>query len=582
MMPQSWEAQKLFKAKNFPYNWEMLQMPLSEYNYIDSTIVQYDGVWWMISVLSTINAHFLHVLYADSPIGPWKHTPHNCYVDDTYQNGLNSNDVRPFIRCHGDHPEEASIVEGSTHMLTPHNFRITKKNHPFTGFRPGGSIFEYNKKLFRMVQGTHGSYGDVLDVYEIKRLSKVLPMQEVKIPEFRYNLLQHHHKHVQMGTMQYPIRPGDVNEDVIDYWNQARMHHMDLKFVSNYGGIAGNDLWVGVMDGDSDVEKGGKLRNEAKHVIKSLQNRHELKDFDYNRYWKFYDRCTANRKMNNDFKLSANTTFIDYQALQIEQSLKSITQRNEELCFFSAASSNHYKELMVFILHFFEMYPCRTLYIYDLGFSEEEVKFLKELPNVHVVELHMPRGYFEYKACVFKPFMLLDIVDGYGSKHQCKEFFYGDTSIVLRRQFDELAFNELDRVGIVAESPQVYPQIEMTHPGMYEYFGIDRDDSYLSDYEANNSPDSHVFRLNQVQAGLQLVSTLNRRMRNEFYVPWMKCAYDNTKCLSPGGFKTDYLTDPRDIYKVLNNTVKIFRYVLGNIWRRYQCISQSVSLANIS
>ncbi len=77
-----------------------------------------------------------------------------------------------------------------------------------------------------------------------------------------------------------------------------------------------------------------------------------------------------------------------------------------------------------------------------------------------------------------------------------------------------------------------FSQIEFTHPGMYKFFGVDRE----ADHNASLARGNDVLR--QVAAGLLMFDVRNRTIRDHLFVPWSECAL-NPACLSPGWF--DYV-----------------------------------------
>ena len=102
------------------------------------------------------------------------------------------------------------------------------------------------------------------------------------------------------------------------------------------------------------------------------------------------------------------------------------------------------------------------MYIYDLGLKPFEIKSLSDFPFVHILPLNMTKPYFPNGACAFKPIMILDFIDRYRSRHNCRLFFYGDASVRLTKRFDESAILELSRLGIVAQRPLEQTQLAYT------------------------------------------------------------------------------------------------------------------------
>ena len=81
MIPETRKAQsiRLYEAVSFPHQWKFKQT-LVEGNFADSSIVQYQGRWWIFAVQG---GYSLAVMYADTLNGPWqKHKLSPFYVDD--------------------------------------------------------------------------------------------------------------------------------------------------------------------------------------------------------------------------------------------------------------------------------------------------------------------------------------------------------------------------------------------------------------------------------------------------------------------------------------------------------------------
>jgi hypothetical protein len=73
----------------------------------------------------------------------------------------------------------------------------------------------------------------------------------------------------------------------------------------------------------------------------------------------------------------------------------------------------------------------------------------------------------------------------------------------------------------------------MTHPGMFPFFGFDREEMYRNQ---NQRKPGAPGIMRQTQAGLMLVDASNTTMRNTFFQEWADCAA-NDDCLIPGKMK---------------------------------------------
>ncbi|MGE8204573.1 glucosamine inositolphosphorylceramide transferase family protein [Heyndrickxia sp. NPDC080065] len=122
MIPESCEANKvlLYKAKNFPYEWE-IACELIQGKYVDSSIFQYNNKWWMLAGKSGK----LHLFYSNKLEGDWL-----------------------------EHPKSP---------LISNNVSIT---------RPGGRVIVDRGNIYRYTQDGKPSYGSAVRVFKITRLSE--------------------------------------------------------------------------------------------------------------------------------------------------------------------------------------------------------------------------------------------------------------------------------------------------------------------------------------------------------------------------------------------------------------------------
>jgi hypothetical protein len=207
MMPQG-RGIRYYKSTNFPLVWEEVTgTENSNMTWDDNSIVFYNNRWWMFSMLNQEGqkAAFLHIMYADTPLGPWTQHPNNCWKKGV----VNGSAV---IECYGK--------DG-----VPHKPLTSHRRHQ--GIRSGGRPIVFNEKLYRIVQHSIRTYGDEMDLYHVVNLTTTGPFVEEVVPEFRTNLRRKIH---------------------IEPWNSGRYHHVDMHRVKSAGG---GHHWVAVMDGDS-------------------------------------------------------------------------------------------------------------------------------------------------------------------------------------------------------------------------------------------------------------------------------------------------------------------------------------------
>jgi hypothetical protein len=124
MLPESAEAGalRLYRAKKFPFEWE-LYATLLKGVYLDSSIIFYAGRWWIFTCPSVDNDE-MSVFFADDLKGPWHAHPSN-----------------PIIR-----------------------------KNPYKS-RPGGRLLEYAGHLLRFAQVDQPNYGQGIRAFEVTRLT---------------------------------------------------------------------------------------------------------------------------------------------------------------------------------------------------------------------------------------------------------------------------------------------------------------------------------------------------------------------------------------------------------------------------
>lgn len=212
MLPQG-QSLSYWKAESFPLQWKFFSQ-VHDRILNDATIIFFEGRWWLFALHEPNRAHnwFLHILYSDSPLGPWIDTPNNCFPHPTDRNSAT---------CVG--------------------INVTQPHHRGpVGTRPGGRMFIVHDKLYRVAQNTVRIYGDHFDLYQITSLTTSSILKDILQKEFR-------------STFRSPRNLED--------WSSLRFHHLDLHYVEYPDR---HHQWVGVYDGD--YNKG--LKVTAKNITR--------------------------------------------------------------------------------------------------------------------------------------------------------------------------------------------------------------------------------------------------------------------------------------------------------------------------
>lgn len=123
MLPETCETKSvlLYKATNFPFEWK-IACELFSGKYVDPSIFEYEGKWWIFAGSEGENLHLFH---SDNLEGPWV-----------------------------EHPQSPIISNNSC---------IT---------RPGGRIIVQNSEIYRYTQDGQDYYGKSTRVFKIKKLTE--------------------------------------------------------------------------------------------------------------------------------------------------------------------------------------------------------------------------------------------------------------------------------------------------------------------------------------------------------------------------------------------------------------------------
>jgi hypothetical protein len=125
MIPESAanKTVELYRAKAFPFVWQLEKVLMTDVRAKDATLAEIDGTWWMfVSISEHSIPDELYLFSAPSPLGPW--TPHQ------------RNPVKSDVR----------------------------------GSRPAGALFEWNGEVYRPAQDSSGRYGYAISINRVTQL----------------------------------------------------------------------------------------------------------------------------------------------------------------------------------------------------------------------------------------------------------------------------------------------------------------------------------------------------------------------------------------------------------------------------
>ena len=147
-------AVELYRAKAFPFVWELEATLLPDVRAVDPTLVEIGGRWWMFANVARVDLSEpsawddeLHLFYAPTPLGPW----------------------------------------------TPHRRNPVKAN--LRGARPAGRLFRLNGELYRPAQDCSERYGGAMTINRIVRIDpdeyREVVVSEIR-PQWTAGLLRTH------------------------------------------------------------------------------------------------------------------------------------------------------------------------------------------------------------------------------------------------------------------------------------------------------------------------------------------------------------------------------------------------------
>lgn len=124
MIPETYQSRevRLYKATHFPEQWSLEKILLKDSDYVDASIVHFNGRWWIFS--STTANDILRLHHADSLLGEWT-----------------------------EHPS-SPLITNNPHLA-----------------RPAGRVVNLNNKLIRFAQDDQPTYGLQVYGFEITDLT---------------------------------------------------------------------------------------------------------------------------------------------------------------------------------------------------------------------------------------------------------------------------------------------------------------------------------------------------------------------------------------------------------------------------
>ncbi len=86
MIPETCEANsvRLYQAKNFPTSWEFVKEILVGSRFVDASILNFNGIWWLFVGVEPTDedaCNRLELYYADRLLGDWVLHPHSPIID---------------------------------------------------------------------------------------------------------------------------------------------------------------------------------------------------------------------------------------------------------------------------------------------------------------------------------------------------------------------------------------------------------------------------------------------------------------------------------------------------------------------
>lgn len=161
------ETVRLYEARDFPHSWEFKMSLVETHGHSDATVFRHDERWWMFA--GSLENDALRLFSSEDLFGGWS-----------------------------EHPRSPLLTSA-----------------PDTA-RPGGRVFAYQDRLYRLAQDCEPRYGNQLRAFEIITLS-----------QDDYEERPHEHSVLTPGTTA---------------WNNVGMHHCDPHRLAE-------GRWRGYVDG---------------------------------------------------------------------------------------------------------------------------------------------------------------------------------------------------------------------------------------------------------------------------------------------------------------------------------------------
>ncbi|MEJ9114158.1 hypothetical protein LAV76_15390 [Bacillus paramobilis] len=163
MIPETSSNQtiELYRATNFPYEWEIEKVLMENVNAVDATIIQHDGKYWLFTNVFTDGNSLdeLYLFHSDSLFGPWVSHPLNPIVSD-------AKSARPAgnIFVH-----EGKLIRPSQNCLFSYGYSVNLNEIEIINedSYKEKKIKEITPSIFKRNKGTHtyvfNEYLEVLD-----------------------------------------------------------------------------------------------------------------------------------------------------------------------------------------------------------------------------------------------------------------------------------------------------------------------------------------------------------------------------------------------------------------------------------
>lgn len=215
--------------------------------------------------------------------------------------------------------------------------------------------------------------------------------------------------------------------------------------------------------------------------------------------------------------------------LDVDERMPGIDELYNKLVIVTAISDNHFIESKGIIATAQQMMPGKKIIVYDLGMNSETKKHIKSYCNVEYRKFPFkkyPKHVSKLLVYAWKPMIINITLNEFGA------IYWGDAGNRFRKSLKEAlpyvqrnhgymtAFHSFDPKA----HPVVKHQYYFTHPGMFDYFGINRTQYYT---EANAAP--HAAASRQLFINSTTVQT-------KIVQPLVQCAL-KFECISPGDAK---------------------------------------------